>query len=72
MHKQEGIELKSKIKWQNRKRNQTVKSDTLEQIEAAWKKAHEAGEIDSPFDRDKFDFLAKLFAGNMMEQQKKD
>jgi hypothetical protein len=70
------------MNWPSRKQKQAVKSDTSckhdrrsendthEQIEAAWKKLHEAGDIDSPFDRDKFDFLAKLFAGRKGPQKK--
>jgi len=35
-----------------------------------WKGLYAAGDIDSPFDREKFEFLAKLFAGTTTGPQK--
>jgi len=34
-----------------------------------WKSLYAAGDIDRPFDREKFDFLVKLFTEKATEQQ---
>ena len=53
----------------SRSRGQTVKFDTLAEMAEMWKSLYAAGDIDRPFDRVKFDFLAKLLSGKAMGQQ---
>jgi hypothetical protein len=82
MQRREDDEFTGRMRRPSRKQNQTVRSDTsckhdrrsendaLKQMAEMWKGLYAAGDIDSPFDREKFEFLAKLFAGTTTGPQK--
>ena len=38
-------------------------------MEEKWKELYATGKVDSPFEKEKFDFLAKLFGGMMKEKK---
>ena len=45
--------------------------ELCEKMETMWKHLYATGQIDRPFDRDRFDYLANLIEGRIRESENK-